>query len=300
MEFWVEHLIHQAKRTTTNRSADRPEILLNRQLLVRRALTAAVGTLKPGDHMLKGWEDLPRSQPAEGPQRDVGDASTSAMLLGSGKKPDPSSMAADVAAMEKLTMDGTADIDEESSWRQAGFLISPTEGLDSDGLYSLRRFDRATLPDGEEIHAMSYKRPKRASYWALVLFHDLGWFAARISHFILVRGPASQILRVAICDCYKVSQRVGFNGTTYEAPCMRGQSQPTLEPHDAGYPILLSELKRKLVWYDGAIDAQVGNKWQFVSYPNYKPREAQDEPFEDADNEAAADASDDDMDDDVL
>ena len=70
--------------------------------------------------------------------------------------------------------------------------------------------------------------------------------------------------------------------------------------NDAGYPILLSELKRKLVWYDGAIDAQVGNKWQFVSYPNYKPREAQDEPFEDADNEAAADASDDDMDDDVL
>ena len=43
----------------------------------------------------------------------------------------------------------------------------------------------------------------------------------------------------------------------------------------------------------------VGNKWQFVSCPNKKPREARDEPCEDAD-EAAADASDDDVDDDVL
>ena len=67
MEFWVEHLIHQAKRTTTNRSADRPEILLMMQLLVRRALSAAVGALKPGEHMLKGWDELLPNQRAEDP-----------------------------------------------------------------------------------------------------------------------------------------------------------------------------------------------------------------------------------------
>ena len=63
----MEHLIHQTKRITTNRSADRPEILLMRQLLVRRALSAAVGALKPGEHMLKGWDELLPNQRAEDP-----------------------------------------------------------------------------------------------------------------------------------------------------------------------------------------------------------------------------------------
>ena len=123
----MEHLIHQTKRITTNRSADSPEILLMRQLLVRRALSAAVGALKPGEYMLKGWDALLPNQRAEGVQRDVGDATTSAMLLGRGTKPDPSSMAADVYALEKLAMDAIGDIDEESSWSKAGFESSTTE-----------------------------------------------------------------------------------------------------------------------------------------------------------------------------
>ena len=89
-----------------------------------------------------------------------------------------------------------------------------------------------------------------------------------------MRGPASQMLRVAICNYFKVSQRVGFYGTAYEAPCIWGQCKPTLEPN------------------------KVGNKWQFVHYTNYKPREAQDEPCEEADE--AADAGDDNMDDDIF
>ena len=175
------------------------------------------------------------------------------MLLGSGTKPDPSSMAADVEALEKLSMDATGDIDEGSSWSQAGFESITTECRASDGLYRLHRFDRATLSDGEGIHATSYKCPQRALYWAPVKFHELGCFAASISHLVLVCGPASQILRVAICQCFRVSQKVGSYGTTYEAPCIWGQCKPTLEPNN------------------------IGNKWQFVPYPNCKPREAQDE-----------------------
>ena len=85
------------------------------------------------------------------------------MLLGSGTKPDPSSMAADVEALEKLALDAIGDIDEGSSWSQAGFESSTTECQASEGLYSLLRFDRATLSDGEGIHATSYKHPQRAS-----------------------------------------------------------------------------------------------------------------------------------------
>lgn len=63
---------------------------------------------------------------------------------------------------------------------------------------------------------------------------DAGVYAAKVTHFLFVPGskqtPASVgDLRIAICDLYKVTKKVGFEGNLYVVKC-GSNGEPVLPP----------------------------------------------------------------------
>ena len=99
-------------------------------------------------------------------------------------------------------------------------------------------------------------------------------WAARVFHFVNVKDESAGKQGVAICDLYQLTEKTeaggSWQGHHYEAQCAEGACEPVLRLEYAQYPVLLSGLQRKLVWFDGTAGGEVGNKWLFIPHPNNK------------------------------
>ena len=167
--------------------------------------------------------------------------------------------------------------EDDQAWTSelaAGLGMDPTK-------WKVSRFKRARLPTGELMLSTSRSGLTRVSFWSLVQFDgDVKLWAARVSHFVLVKGESTGEERVAICDLFEVTERSeasgSYVGQYYEAKCAAGAFEPVMHSVDAQYPVLLSSLQRKFVWFYGALVGQVGRRWLFIPYSSNRPYEGTD------------------------
>ena len=275
----MERAVQAAKSSCKYRAHAYPEptigrlFLLSEQVLAQQAEWAArfPELLAPAEEQApRGASSFSLDEPAD---------ASSSHLLGLGDLPDGDelevfSRAAQQAYAWQKPEPGTFLHD----WHAA---VQAGAGLE----YAV--YQRAALRGVEIVHAESYLRSNKPSYFCLTAYDEEQPdgsqlevpYAAKVQCFVKVSlaslqpnvPPSTQ--RFAIADLLRLEQKVYYGGS-YFAHNLKAQRNPLhkLVPHvsTVNYPVALDELKRKLVWcpYDRVSVPRLpqAKQWLFTQY----------------------------------